>query len=57
MTILKLENIKKYYGSQNNITKAVNDLSLEIEEGGICSNNGSIWFRKNYAFKLHFHYR
>ena len=33
MTILKLENIKKYYGSQNNITKAVNDLSLEIEEG------------------------
>ena len=33
MEILKLENVKKYYGSEKNITKAVNDLSLKIEEG------------------------
>ena len=30
---LKVENLKKYYGTKNNITKAVNDLSLEVEEG------------------------
>ena len=33
MEILKLENVKKYYGSEKNITKAVNDLSLKVEEG------------------------
>ncbi len=30
---LEIKNLKKYYGTKNNITKAVNDLSLEIEEG------------------------
>ena len=30
---LKIKNLKKYYGTKNNIIKAVNDLSLEIEEG------------------------
>ena len=33
MEILKLVNVKKYYGSEKNITKAVNDLSLKVEEG------------------------
>ena len=46
MTILKLENIKKYYGSQNNITKAVNDLSLEIEEGEFVAIMGASSKRK-----------
>lgn len=30
---LEIKNLKKYYGSKNNITKAVNDLSFEVEEG------------------------
>ena len=30
---LEIKNLKKYYGTKNNITKAVNDLSLEVEEG------------------------
>ena len=29
---LEIKNLKKYYGTKNNITKAVNDLSLEVEE-------------------------
>ncbi|WP_294578175.1 ABC transporter ATP-binding protein [uncultured Thomasclavelia sp.] len=33
MEILKLTNVKKYYGSKTNITKAVNDLSLSVNEG------------------------
>ncbi len=27
--ILKIENIKKYYGSKNNITKAIDDISFD----------------------------
>lgn len=30
---LEIKNLKKYYGTRNNITKAVNDLSFEVEEG------------------------
>ena len=30
---LEVNNLKKYYGTKNNITKAVNDLSLEVEKG------------------------
>ncbi len=30
---LEIKNLKKFYGTKNNITKAVNDLSLEVEEG------------------------
>lgn len=30
---LQIKNLKKYYGSKNNITKAVNDLSFDVEEG------------------------
>ena len=30
---LEVKNLKKYYGTKNNITKAVNDLSLEVEKG------------------------
>lgn len=30
--ILKITHLKKYYGSKNNITKAINDLSFTINE-------------------------
>ena len=30
---LEIKNLKKFYGTKSNITKAVNDLSLEVEEG------------------------
>ena len=31
--VLKLENVKKYYGTISNITKAVDGISFEVEEG------------------------
>ena len=31
--ILKIENLKKYYGTRNNITKAVDNISFSVEEG------------------------
>lgn len=33
MEILKLENVKKYYGASTNITKAVDGISFEVKEG------------------------
>ena len=32
-TILKLSNVEKYYGSKSSLTKAVNDVSLEVQKG------------------------
>ena len=31
--ILKLDNVKKYYGDSNNITKAVDGITFKINEG------------------------
>lgn len=31
--ILKLSNVEKYYGSKSSLTKAVNNISLEVEKG------------------------
>lgn len=31
--ILKLENIEKFYGNKTSLTKAVDDISLEVEDG------------------------
>lgn len=32
-TILKVDKIEKYYGNKGNLTKAVNNISFEVEEG------------------------
>jgi len=42
--VLKVSNIEKYYGSNGNITKAINNISLSVEEGefiGIMGASGS----------------
>ena len=31
--ILKIENLKKYYGTKNNITKAIDNISFSVNEG------------------------
>lgn len=43
-TILKLENVEKYYGNSSNLTKALNQVSFEVENGeflGIMGASGS----------------
>ncbi|MPM20214.1 Bacitracin export ATP-binding protein BceA [bioreactor metagenome] len=43
-SILKVENIEKYYGNKENITKAIDDISFRIDEGefvGIMGPSGS----------------
>lgn len=44
MSLLKVEHVVKIYGSKNNITHALNDISFEIEQGdyvGIMGASGS----------------
>ena len=31
--ILRIENIEKYYGNKNNITKAVDNISFDVDDG------------------------
>ena len=43
-TILKLEDVEKYYGNQSNLTKAIDHVSFHVEEGefvGIMGASGS----------------
>lgn len=43
-TILKLENIEKYYGNEGNVTKALDDVSFQVMQGefiGIMGASGS----------------
>ena len=43
-SVLKVENIEKYYGSKANLTKAIDRISFEVEEGeyiGIMGASGS----------------
>ena len=42
--ILRLDHIQKYYGNQDTITKAINDISFSVNEGefvGIMGASGS----------------
>lgn len=34
-SVLKVDNIEKYYGSKANLTKAIDRISFEVEEGSI----------------------
>ena len=43
-TLLEVQNVEKYYGNKGNITKAIDDLSFEVEKGefvGITGASGS----------------
>ena len=43
-TVLKVENIEKYYGNRGNITKAVDNISFQVHEGefvGVMGPSGS----------------
>lgn len=41
MKILKVSNLKKYYGEKDNIVKAVDDVSFEVEEGSFTAIVGT----------------
>lgn len=53
-TILKIEQIEKYYGNRSSLTKAL-DTFFRGREGRVYRHHGSQWFRQNYFAKLHLH--
>ena len=44
--ILKVENIEKYYGSRSSLTKAIDNLSLDVEKGEFVAIMWSSWSGK-----------
>ena len=55
--ILKVEKIQKYYGNKNNITKAIDGNSFDVEEGEFIGIMGASGSRKNNIIKLYFNNR
>lgn len=55
--ILKVEKIQKYYGNKDNITKAIDGISFDVEEGEFIGIMGASGSRKNNIIKLHFNNR
>ena len=54
-SILRIEQIEKYYGNKLNLTKAIDNISFDVDEGGICCHNGSFRKWKNNFTKLYFY--
>ena len=49
--ILKVEKIQKYYGNKDNITKAIDGISFDVEEGEFIGIMGASGSRKNNLIK------
>ena len=39
--VLRVENIEKYYGNKSNLTKAIKDISFDVEDGEFVAIMGS----------------
>ena len=55
--ILKVEKIQKYYGNKDNITKAIDGISFDVEEGEFIGIMGASGSRKNNIIKLYLNNR
>ena len=55
--ILKVEKIQKYYGNKDNIPKAIDGISFDVEEGEFIGIMGASGSRKNNIIKLYFNNR
>ena len=55
--ILKVEKIQKYYGNKDNLTKAIDGISFDVEEGEFIGIMGASGSRKNNIIKLYFNNR
>ena len=46
---IRVCDIEKYYGNKNNLTKAVNRISFQVQNGEFVGIMGSLRLRKDYA--------
>ena len=56
-TLLRIEELEKYYGAKTLITKALDNISFSVEKGEFLGHHGSLGKRQDYSSQLHFHYR
>ena len=53
--ILQVKNIEKFYGSKSNLTKAIDNISFDVDKGEFVGIMGASRKWKNNTAKLHFH--
>lgn len=56
-SVLKVDNIEKYYGSKANLTKAIDRISFEVEEGEYIGIMGGFRKWEDDIIKLYFNDR
>lgn len=52
--VLEVKNIEKYYGNKSNLTKAIDNISFQVQSGEFVGIMGASGSRKNNFVKLHF---
>ena len=55
--ILKVEKIQKYYGTKDNITKAIDGISFDVKVGEFIGIMGASGSRKDDITELYFNNR
>lgn len=55
--ILEVKNVEKYYGNKSNLTKAIDNISFDVDKGEFVGVMGASGSRKNNTFKLHIYNR
>ena len=55
--ILEVKNIEKYYGNKSNLTKAIDNISFNVQKGEFVGIMGASGSRKNNTIKLYFNNR
>lgn len=53
-TMLEVKNLEKYYGSKSNLTKAIDQISFQVNQGEFVGIMGASGSRENYAIELYF---
>lgn len=54
--MLHIKNIEKYYGSKNNVTKALDRICFDVEDGEFIAIMGGFGKRQNHSAQLYFHH-
>ena len=55
--VLEVKNIEKYYGNKSNLTKAINNISFNVQKGEFVGIMGASGSRENNTIKLYFNNR
>lgn len=54
--ILSVQKVQKYYGNKASLTRALDVISFDVEQGEFPGYHGGFRQREDYAVELHFHH-